>query len=78
MSGESLLEAMEEGRMRKEGVWQEDTGVKGINFLNRLFPDNDKLPASVFCDHLSDKPGTLSSPGVVCTTLFLDSIEYTA
>ena len=33
MSGESLLEAREEGRRRKEGVCQEDTGVKGIPFV---------------------------------------------
>ena len=32
MSGESLLEVREEGRRRKEGVCQEDTGVKGIPF----------------------------------------------
>ena len=32
MSGESLLEAREEGRSRKEGVCQEGTGVKGIPF----------------------------------------------
>ena len=32
MSGESLLEAREEVRRRKEGICQEDTGVKGIPF----------------------------------------------
>ena len=32
MSGESLLEAREEGRRRKEGIFQEDTGIKGIPF----------------------------------------------
>ena len=77
MSGESLLEAIEEGRRRKEGVWQEDTGVKGINFLNRLFPDNDKLPASVFCGHFLDKPENLYSPGGVFTTPYLGLIEFT-
>ena len=32
MSGESLLEAREEGMRRKEGIFQEDAGVKGIPF----------------------------------------------
>ena len=57
ISGESLLEARDEGRRRKEGVCQEDTGVKGIHFRNGLFPDTSKPPANVFCAHLLDKPG---------------------
>ena len=32
VSGKSLLESREEGGRRKEGVCQEDTGVKGIPF----------------------------------------------
>ena len=36
---------------RKEGVSQEDTGIKGIHFLNGLFLDRSKPPASVFCAH---------------------------
>ena len=32
ISGESLLEARQEGRGRKEGVFKEDTRVKGIPF----------------------------------------------
>ena len=79
LSGESLLEARcrEEVRRRKEGVFQEDNGVKGIHFLNGLFPDTGKPPASVFCYRLLDKPGNLSSLGGVCTTPYLDSIEFT-
>ena len=47
ISGESLLEARcrEEVRRRKEGVFQEDNGVKGIHFLNGLFPETGKPPA---------------------------------
>ena len=77
-SGESLLESREEGRRRKEGVCQEDTGVMGIYFRNGLFPDTGNPPASVFCAHFSDNPGTLSLSGGVCTTPYLDSIEFTA
>ena len=62
----------------KEGVCQEDTGVRDIHFRNGLFPDTGKPPASVFCAHFSDKPGTLSSSDGVCTTPYLDSIEFTA
>ena len=78
MSRESLLEYREEVSRRKEGVYQEDTGVKGIHFLNRLFPDISKPHASVFCDPFSDKPGNLSSSGRVCTTPYIDSDEFTA
>ena len=78
VSGESLLEAMEEGRRRKEGVCQEDTGVKGIHFRNELFPDTGKPPASAFFAQFWAKPVTLSSSGGVCTTPYLDSIEFTA
>ena len=78
MSVESLLEAREEGRSMKEGVCQEDTGIKGIHFLNGLFSDTGKPPASVFCDDFLDKPGSLSSSGGVCTTPYLYSIDFTA
>ena len=78
MLGESLLDAREEGRIRKEGVCQEDTGVKEIHFLNWLFPNTGKPLTSVICAHFLDKSGTLSLSGGVCTTPYLDSIEFTA
>ena len=37
MLGESLLEAREEGRRRKEGVCKEDNDVKGIPFEMGFF-----------------------------------------
>ena len=78
MSGESLLEAREEVNRRKEGVCQEDTGVKGVHFLNWLFPDTCKLPASILCDQFSVNPWNLSSSGGVCTTTYLNLIKSTA
>ena len=30
MSGETILEASEDGRSSKEGICQEDTGIKGV------------------------------------------------
>ena len=51
MSGEILLEAREEGRRRKEGVFQEDTSVQGVHFRNGLLPDTGMPPTSVFCAH---------------------------
>ena len=61
MSGESLLEAScrEEVRRRKGGVFQEDTGVKGIHFLNGLFPDTGKPPASVILLSIIGQASTL-------------------
>ena len=63
---------------RKEGVYQEDTGVKEIHSQNMLFPDTGKPPSSVFCAHFSYKPGTLSLSGGVCKIPYLNSIEFTA
>ena len=51
--------------------------MKGVHFINGLFPDTSKPPASVFCDHFSDKEGTLSSPRIICTTPYLDSNDFT-
>ena len=48
---------------------------QGYPILN-VFPDTGKPPASVFCDHLFDNPGNLSSSGGVCTTPYIDSIEF--
>ena len=77
MSRESLFEAREEGSRKEKVLFREDTSIKGIHFLNGLFPETGKPPASVFCDQLVEKPGTLSSLGGVCTTPYLDSIEFT-
>ena len=78
MLGESILEAREEGSSRKEEVCQEDTIIKGIHFPNGLFPDTCMTPASVLCAQFSDNTGPLSAPGKICTTPYLDSIEFTA
>ena len=78
MSGETPLESREAVRRRKEGVYQEDTGVKDIHFRNGLSPDTGKPPASVFCAHFLDKTGNLSLLGGVFTMPYLYSIEFNA
>ena len=57
-------------------VCQEDTGAKEIHFRNGLFTDTGKPTASVFCTHFSDKPGTSSLSGGVCTIPYIDSIDF--
>ena len=54
------------------GYWR-----KGNPIRNGLFTDTNKPPASVFCAHLLDNPGTLSLLGGACTTTYLDLIKYT-
>ena len=71
MSGESLLEAKEEGRFLSVGY-----RCQGYPIRNGLFPDTSKPPTSVFCAHFSDNPGTLSSTVSVCTTPYLELIEF--
>ena len=51
ISGKSILEAWEEGRREKEGLYQEDTIIKGVHFRNGLFPDTGEPPASSSCAH---------------------------
>ena len=70
--------------IRGQGIRREEEGrglsggyrSQGDPIRNGLFPDTGKPPASVFCSHLSNKPGTLSSFGDVCTTPPPNLIEF--
>ena len=55
------------------GYWRQVDPIR-----NGLSPETSSSPASVFCAHFLDTPGTLSSLGGVCTTTYLDLIDFTA
>ena len=66
--------------IRKEEEWR---GISGgyrrqwYPIRNGLFTDTSKPPASVFCAHFLDNPGTLSLLGSTCIIVFIDLIEFT-
>ena len=79
ISGESLLEAMEEGRKEEEGRGMSGGYIhQGDTIINGLLPDTGMPSESVYCAHFSEKPGTLSSLGGVSTTpsLYLIDLSY--
>ena len=63
----------EEGRCMSVGYHSQ-----GYPIRNWLFPDTGKPPASVYCTHFLEKPGTLSLSSGVFTTPSLDSIGFSA
>ena len=71
VSGEILLQVQEEVKKSKEGVWQEYTVIKGVPSEVGCY----LTLASVYCPHLSYKPGTLFLSGGLFTMTALDSIK---